>query len=670
MNEILSRSDLQVSVKRFYMPGDDNFYANANDALNEIPNKPYGNDGLILNDVRESYSGGGGVYKWKPADKLTIDFSLKQISETTFEIYAKDGRNIVKFSGTQRSPQDGTVTVSPPIVQGSPLATGQVVEFAWDYDTSSFVPFRIRHDRVHPNNNRTAVDVWRDIMNPISIETMRGHDLTAMRRYHNTKKKDMLVRSCRGNGVLLDIGAGRGGDLHKWKHLGNDTRVLAVEPNSDYLQEFQRRLTEGDYKKISGTKMGYHFDNKTTIHLLEAFGQDSEKIISTYRRIYKDSPVDCITIFNVLTFFFDKESSMDLLIKTIDELLRDGGHFMGMVMDGERVRELLVKHSALKEAIARLEPHQYWNLDTRSPIDKAHASDLKITRGWPVVSKSAADLKLAIEELKEPDPEEIGDHGWTISRTKPFTESAYGNEIKIHLGADTIVHDQIEYLVDFEELVRKLEEIGVVLEETQMLEINAETLSSSQQRLNSLYRAFTFFRRSADGVANPTITTESANVIVETETTPADLFKAMPVEPVTILSAGETATVMIDGKKAVRTGTDRGDCPLIAIARGLGVDMDLDDFIDTELKTAYTRGEIPLVSRYYPEWDNAREALSDCRNWRWLGLWGAISKSLKTKLVVITSDPFTTDIYRVGSDNYKKTVAIYSVDGVYDSLRL
>ena len=85
--------------------------------------------------------------------------------------------------------------------------------------------------------------------------------------------------------------------------------------------------------------------------------------------------------------------------------------------------------------------------------------------------------------------------GWYIKKESKFTDSPYGNVVKIDLGEGSIVQEQTEYLVDFEELKRKLKEKNILLSESSFLLNN--NLSLSHQNLTNLYRKFIFKRGAA-----------------------------------------------------------------------------------------------------------------------------------------------------------------------------
>lgn len=501
-NEIVAEHDLNATVKTFYFPDANNFYDNVRTVLEEVPTKPYGNDGLIFNGVNDYYSR-ARIYKWKPPTMLTIDFLVRQSGPTTFDLYLKNDRGGKDkyriFEGTERDPNSGVININPPEIDGTPITDGQIVEMSWNYEQDTFVPFRVRFDRDEPNNYSVGIDVWKDIMKPITEDTITGKDIKAVRLNQNNTKNSMLKEHCRQS-VILDIGGGKGGDQHKWKHLGNGVQILSVEPNEENLAEFNRRLEESDYKLQSesdGIKTYTFKDDSNSVELAvyQARGQDTNKIVEAYAKSVGANrgleSVHCVTMFNVLTFFFDKQESLDSLINTIDELLQVGGVFMGIVMDGSEVREQLVRNSALKEELRNLGDDQYWNLDTKKRVNKKFISKLNLNKKWRIVSKNKSLLNGVVKGLELPNPNEIKGESWTIKKTSNFTNSPYGNQINIDLGEDTIVKNQTEYLVDFNELVVKLKARGIMLRDTTLLTAD-NGLSPQQQKLNSLYRTFVF----------------------------------------------------------------------------------------------------------------------------------------------------------------------------------
>jgi hypothetical protein len=405
-----------IKMKQFLLPTQGNFFDNVNNILNKIQNTilwTMGNDGLIFNDINTDYH--APVYKWKPPQLLTIDFSVKLIGNGVFELYTKGDRGLELFRGTQKYPFDGKTF-------NLKAENGQIVELKWNNNT--FEQFKIRHDREQPNYTKTAQNVWTHIKSPVLESTIRGHDLILMRKNHNLIKSKLLHYL--PNGVnLLDIGSGRGGDIHKWKEI--KAHVLAVEPSIEHITDFKQRLLGNGYSLQSNNI--YTSVNGTSVEILNTIGQNTNAITSKFKKT-KDSST---SIFNALTFFFENKESIEALAKTIDNSVGQNGLFIGMVMDGQKVRDLLGKK------------------------------------------------------------DKIVDYGWVIEKKGEFTTEPFGNKIWINLD-DTIVVNQIEYLIDWNTFKNTMESIGLFVQETTLL--YNKTLSPSASKFNSLYRTFVFKRQS------------------------------------------------------------------------------------------------------------------------------------------------------------------------------
>ena len=124
-------------------------------------------------------------------------------------------------------------------------ANGLIMECKWD--NGSFTPIKYRDDKEEPNFITTANDVWQDIKNPVTKETIRGRTLLTMRKYHNMIKKAMLESNFKKGDVINDWGSGRGGDIDKWMKLGLK-KVYGIEPNVENIEELRRRAREAGWE--------------------------------------------------------------------------------------------------------------------------------------------------------------------------------------------------------------------------------------------------------------------------------------------------------------------------------------------------------------------------------------------------------------------------------------
>jgi len=471
-----------IKLKEFLLIGD--FYNNVNTILDNIPHKGYNNDGLIFNKVKSSYNEPDSIYKWKPPQLLTIDFAIKSTSvPNQFVLLVKKEREWIQFTGSQYYPFSGMINHNSFTLQ---ITDGQIVEMYWDDEKKTFVPMRIRYDRSQPNNLTTVKDIWHDINNPILESTIKGLDLVLMRMYHNKLKYKLLENFCQ-KGTLIDIGSGKGGDLHKWKKVKLET-ILAVEPLKEHLEEFRKRLEESNYTKISNDHFKF---NNGTLYLLQGLGQEYQKILDIWTQKTGKNTVQCVSIFNALTFFFENETILDNYIKILEKI-EQGGYFIGMVMDADLVKnEMITQASLLQELYKAIDNKQWYDLDEKKVSNtrqKYYNTNWRITSNE---SQTVADYLVILKNAQK-QSNTLKTNSWKITRKnniKEFLLEKWGNQINIDL-TDTIVSNQTEYLVDFTILTEKLSNIGFQLFETKIASNEFLPLESNQ--LSKMYRTFVF----------------------------------------------------------------------------------------------------------------------------------------------------------------------------------
>jgi hypothetical protein len=312
------------------------FYSGINSALRKFNNK-YENDGLIFTPFNTKYNSQSDrfplrervlskhpdICKWKPQEKLSIDLAIN-ISASHRGLYAnkRGQKELVEFKGSNNYPFDPETQIDwfSPFFKNP---NGTILEFAPKTDNDkNFVtvngryiltPIRSRPDKLRPNGIDIANDVWENINIPIKLSTLKGEDILLMRKYHNRIKKNLLKDTVEGS-LLVDIGSGNGGDIAKW---GNFTQILAIEPDSEHIQEFERRLKATD-PTVS---------NK--IHLLQSGGENTDKILTKFKEIFtnklvaNNEPVPLyISMMLSLSFFFSPERNemLKALTKTIKSI--------------------------------------------------------------------------------------------------------------------------------------------------------------------------------------------------------------------------------------------------------------------------------------------------------------------------------------------------------------
>jgi hypothetical protein len=110
-------------------------------------------DGIIFTPINEGYKN-SFTYKYKPKELLTIDFlyinsSINCIDEKGNIIQFKVPFDILKFK----------------------QYNNKIIECR--FINGFFTPFRIREDKISPNHIDVAIDVYKDIKNPLDIKTIK-----------------------------------------------------------------------------------------------------------------------------------------------------------------------------------------------------------------------------------------------------------------------------------------------------------------------------------------------------------------------------------------------------------------------------------------------------------------------------------------------------------------
>ena len=308
---------LDVQIKTIINLGttSDEFCKNNVKAFEIEANAPYKTDGLIYTPNKSGYIAEAekirnlkpedrklGIYtdvcKYKLPENLTIDFLVQNgrlLSKSS-------GRNL-PFKGNQRWVFNSTnYEVTPEyenkVVEFSPLITENKIIYK---------PIRIREDKKYPNNMNTAMDLWKLIHDPIVPETLTCKDVKLMRKFNNQVKTKIIDQI---SGFVVDIGAGKGGDIPKFLKNKKVKKVVAIEPNKEFVTEYTNRLDKmKTYNKFS---------------LLNSGGEDYDKILefseSNFPQNMNEEDLN-ITFMISLSFFWSSSTFLNKLSTTITKLI-------------------------------------------------------------------------------------------------------------------------------------------------------------------------------------------------------------------------------------------------------------------------------------------------------------------------------------------------------------
>lgn len=151
-----------------------------------------------------------------------------------------------------------------------------------------------------------------------------SNDIQSLRIFHNNIKFFLLKSYAYKSHSLLDIGSGRGGDIFKWDKC-NITNVIGVDINRYYINEAIHRFKNANFRY----KRNYFFK---LIH-------DNFPYLSIIFKNKKFSSISCQFAFH---YFWKNSTTLQNIIYDISNLLNDNGYFIGTVLNGDLIHDMLL----------------------------------------------------------------------------------------------------------------------------------------------------------------------------------------------------------------------------------------------------------------------------------------------------------------------------------------
>lgn len=162
-----------------------------------------------------------------------------------------------------------------------------------------------------------------------------------IRNIHNNEYKRTIIRDAyvripyrtpaQRQTSVLDLSCGTGGDLHKYYH-SNYKKVYAVDISTFQLQEAES-LYNNVYVK---THKNIYFD----VSFMQYDLRQSTKKVPFFDNIIHSGGVDVIVMNFALHYFFENETCLANLLSTVSRCLKPDGLFVGVNLDGERLKEV------------------------------------------------------------------------------------------------------------------------------------------------------------------------------------------------------------------------------------------------------------------------------------------------------------------------------------------
>lgn len=301
----VSETPCKILIKKYYY-GD--LYNNFSAMTADLNDKIY--DGLIIVKTKTDYIHSSPL-KWKPLNKLTIDFQIarKDNGEVSFLVYDEDG--LVEFTSNN---VDDEIMVY--------YADNSIVECYWNPEKEIFTPVKYRSDKTKPNFIKVAQDNWNSIQKPFDIKKLKDFQSRKqssfynMRRYHNWVKRILIDKYSKD--TVLDLACGKGGDFSKY-----------IDSGIKYIEAYD---IHDDSLKEANNRKNYYLNKAETKNV--SFKIDKKDLrVDIVNSKYKFDMIVCNFAFH---YFY---KSLDVFVTNILSNARKGSHVILTFFDGDKVKE-------------------------------------------------------------------------------------------------------------------------------------------------------------------------------------------------------------------------------------------------------------------------------------------------------------------------------------------
>ena len=353
----------------------------------------YGNDGIIFTSCDKNYKETKNL-KWKPVEHNTIDFLVKKLPEKHIsegKYYERPGFDIyLLFVGITRQQYDqnhiqlcigykdifdmSQFTTYMPIhfaVFNSPYAyiyyypttnsepiDGKIIELFAD-NIDGLVPtwrlINIREDRdidlsggnYFGNNYNVAESVWLNYMDPFPETELWNpsstyFDTDKMQIYEGLTKfinevKSSAINDLKGSNTIIDIGCGKGQDIHKYTKA-SIAHLIAVDRDKSALSELIARRN----KIKNNTMKIFAISHDININAHSDIQEEGFIILKTeLEEKYNITACNAI-VCNLAVHYVDK---LERFAMFCADMVKQSGYVLITCFSGERIHELFEKNN-------------------------------------------------------------------------------------------------------------------------------------------------------------------------------------------------------------------------------------------------------------------------------------------------------------------------------------
>jgi SAM-dependent methyltransferase len=347
--------------------------------------KQYDIDGIILTPYDGNYNT-MKVYKYKPVEKMSVDFLIKKcpdkllgiapyIQEKNNQLYLlfcgissnmynklnmkfiKHYEDIFNTVDTFHLPKYFPIQFQPSNKTYAYLfwdekddLDGQVGEFVYNINDNLWNLHKIREDRkvelsrgnYYGNNYKIAENIWMSYYDPLVIEDLSEEDsyfqehdnqLQKASRNFNSFVKSKIFERYKEIDWVMDLASGKGQDLFRYGTYGMKNVIFLEIDNSALSELLARKFDFADNTERNRMNIMLH-----QVDLNQDYKSNTEKIEELH---IPNTGVDLIVCNFAFHYFISDKKHLLNIIKFINHYLKPGGRFIFTAFDGKEIIQLL-----------------------------------------------------------------------------------------------------------------------------------------------------------------------------------------------------------------------------------------------------------------------------------------------------------------------------------------
>lgn len=332
VNAFAAITDYNVQKKIFYpFSKIEEFYKLCKFILSE--RYPYTTDGLIFTPYTTGYDSSvqlkplserrltayPDTCKWKPWNKLTIDFVVVSV-QGSHRLFSNKSHSadLVEFIGSVDFPFNSATDL---ITKGLETVPQRGIAEFQPVIGHKLELLQIRTDKFKPNNIDIAVDVWNDINRPLTQEMMLGATFGLIRNFYSSMLDKIFEQLLSLKSIV--IFGDRSEIIHKLAKAKFDYVIFVVSNEPSILD-----------RKIKNMQVTFKYD------IIQSDWQDIKSIYSKIQSFIPDKAVDGMLLSeDVLETLFLAIENIESLKQLINASIKHGGKIAVWGLNGKKVMD-------------------------------------------------------------------------------------------------------------------------------------------------------------------------------------------------------------------------------------------------------------------------------------------------------------------------------------------